>query len=99
MASTEDAHISQQCGALLKEAVFNTVSDMVNIRRGAAKQIPSISLEEEEGANLIRDMVDQVPQVPDKPITDSHEVQFREVYRKASAPKVGGKVTQEVRVS
>ena len=35
-ASAEVANISQQCAALLREAVFNNVPGTVSVRRGAA---------------------------------------------------------------
>ena len=82
-ASAEVATVCQQHAALLIEAVFNTVPDTVNVRRGAAAQTPSISSEEGE-AGILEDMVDQLPQVPDTPITGSQRVWFMEPVHQAS---------------
>ena len=72
-ASVEVANISQQHAALLREVVFNTVPGTVNVRRVTAAQTPSISSEEGK-ADILTDMVAQLPQVPDTPIAGSQRV-------------------------
>ena len=83
------ANISWQHAALVREAVFNTVPGTVNVRRGAAAQTPSITSLEEGEADILDDMVDQLPQVPDTPIAGSRKVWFMEPMQQASTPMVG----------
>ena len=68
-ASAEIANVSQQHAALLKKAVFATVPNMVNVRRGAAAQTPSKTSSQKGESDLLEDMVDQLPPVPDTPIS------------------------------
>ena len=56
-ASEDIKIISQQCTAFLKEAVLNTVPGSVNVKRRVFTWTSSISSEDEEEANLLRDMV------------------------------------------
>ena len=98
MTSAEVANISQQCAALLRELVFNTVLGTVNVRRGAAAQTPSISSEEGE-AGILQDMLDQMPQVPDTPFAGSQRVCFMEPIHQASTPMVGGNVSLKIGMS
>ena len=86
-ASAEVAKISQQCAALLREEVFNKVQGTVNVRRGAAAQTPSITSLEEGEAGILKDMVDQLPQVPDTSIADSQRVWFMEPVHQAFTPQ------------
>ena len=95
-ASPEIASMSWQHTALLRELGFDTVLCMFNVRRGAAAQTPSITLSEEEEADLLEDMVDQLPPVPDTPIVRSQNIWFRELLRKASTPVVGGSVPPKI---
>ena len=69
-ASAEVTNISRQHAALLREVVFNTVPGTVNVRGGVAVQTPSISSEEGE-ADILKNIVDQLSQVPDTPIAGS----------------------------
>ena len=72
------ANISQQHAALLRQAVFNTVPGTVNVRRGAAAQIPSVTSSEEGEAGILKDVVDQLTLVSDTPIAGSLKVWFME---------------------
>ena len=84
---------------MLREAVFNTVPGTVNVRRGAAAQTPSITSLEEGEAGILKDMVDQLPQVPDTPIAGSQRVQFMEPVHRTSMPMVGGNVPPRIGMS
>ena len=69
------------------------------VRRGAAAQTPIItSLEDGEAGNL-KDMVDQLPPVPDTPIVGSQKVCFMEPIHQASTPMVGGNVPPKIGMS
>ena len=97
--SAEVANISQQHAALLREAVFNTVPGTVNVRRGAAAQTPSIRSLGEREAGILKDMVDQLPQVPDTPIAGSQRVWFMEPVHHAPTPMVGGNIPPKIGMS
>ena len=72
--SAEIANISQQHAALLRQAVFNTVLGTINVRREAGASTASITSSEEGEAGNLKDMVDQLPPVPDTPIVGSQKV-------------------------
>ena len=93
MTSAEVANRSQQCAALLRETVSNTVPGTVNVRKGRAAQTPSISSEEGE-AGILEGMVDQLPQVPYTPNTGSQMVWSIEPICQVSTPVVRGNVPQ-----
>ena len=71
ITSAKIANISWQCAALVKQAVFSTVPVAVNGRREAAAQTSSVTLSEEGGAGILKDMVDQLPAVSDTLIMGS----------------------------
>ena len=78
MTSAEIANISQQHAALLRQAVFNTVLGTFTVRWGATAQAPIITSSEEGDVAILKDMVDQLPPVPDTPIAGSQKVWFME---------------------
>ena len=88
-ASEEVANISQQHGALLREVVFNTVPGTVNVRRAAAAQTPSISSSSEEEAGILKDMADQLSQVPDTQLQVVRGASSLKPIHEASMPMVG----------
>ena len=96
---TEVTKISQQHAALLREAVFNTVPGTVNVRRVAAAQTPSITSLEKGKAGILKDMVDQLPQVLDTPIAGSQRVWFMEPVHQPSTPMVGGNIPPKIGMS
>ena len=98
-ASTEVANISWKHAALLKEAVFNTVAGTVNVRREAAARTPSITTLEEGDTDILEDMADHLPQVPDTPTAGSQKVQLMESIWQASTPMVGGDVPPKIGMS
>ena len=59
------------------------------MRRGAAAQTPSITSLEKGEADILEDMVDQLPAVTDTSILGNQKVWFRETIRQASTPTVG----------
>ena len=61
--------ISQQHTDFLKETVFHAVYGTVNVKRETATLTPNISSEDMEEADLLADMVDQLPAVPNTPIS------------------------------
>ena len=91
-AWAEIANISWPHAALLRKSVFDTVSGTVNVRRGASAQTPSITSSEKGEADILEDMVDHLPPVPDTPIIGSQKVQLGEPIRQTSTPMVGGNV-------
>ena len=60
------------------KSTVNTVPGTVNVRRGAAAQTHSVTSSEEWEADILKDVVDQLPPVPDTPIVGSQKVWFRE---------------------
>ena len=95
-ASVEISNISQQHAALLRKSVFDTVACTVNVRRGAAAPTPSITLSEEGEADILGDIVHQLPPVPDTPIDGSQKVWFNEPIIQVSMPMVGGNVPPKI---
>ena len=65
------AQISDQCASLLKEAVFNTVTSTVNIRKGTPTKIPTTTntSEGQTGVDSSCEISeDKFPVVPDIPV-------------------------------
>ena len=91
-------NICWQC-ALVREAVFDTVPGTVNVRRGAAAWTPSKTSLEKGEADILEDMVDQLPQVPDTLIAGGQKVQFMEPMQQASTPMVGGDIPPRIGMS
>ena len=96
-ASVEIANISQQHAAFIVKSSFQYCARHSQCEKGAAAQTPSITSSEEGEADILEDMVDQLPAVPGTSNCGHQKVRFQGTNMRGIQPNGRGQCSSKNR--